>query len=337
MARVSLVTTCSHSPFLFTPPELWNDIRTRRGGHREGVPYESPEVCQQKYDRTLKAWETLAAKVAAAKPDVLLVFGDDQGELFNFSNFPALGVYVGEEFSGYRTTAGAALTGGPRGEKKPKTPENWATIKGRPDLAKDLMVGLMERGFDVAFSLDLPNKEEGMGHAFMRPLYRMTPSYNIPVVPFFVNCYYAPQPTAKRCYDLGRAVREAIESSPLDLNVGVVGSGGLWHTPGQPDSYLDEDFDHTILKYVESGDARGMADYFDAFQSPAAEASPEMLKRISGGTGMRTLGGPWSGSGETRNWVAAAALADGRPGTVVDYVPIYSSPIGTGWAYWDHV
>ncbi len=42
-----------------------------------------------------------------------------------------------------------------------------------------------------------------------------------------------------------------------------------------------------------------------------------------------------SGTGETRNWVAAVATFDGMTGTMIDYIPIYSSPIGTGFAYWD--
>ena len=42
-----------------------------------------------------------------------------------------------------------------------------------------------------------------------------------------------------------------------------------------------------------------------------------------------------SATGETRNWVAAVATVDGMTGTMIDYIPIYSSPIGVGFAYWD--
>jgi hypothetical protein len=48
---------------------------------------------------------------------------------------------------------------------------------------------------------------------------------------------------ALRCYDLGRAVRDIILNYPEDLSVGIVRSGGLWHTPGSANSYIDEDFD----------------------------------------------------------------------------------------------
>ena len=38
---------------------------------------------------------------------------------------------------------------------------------------------------------------------------------------------------------------------------------------------------------------------------------------------------------ETRNWIAAAVVVDGVPSTMIDYIPLYASPIGTGFAYWD--
>ena len=58
------------------------------------------------------------------------------------------------------------------------------------------------------------------------------------------------------------------------------------------------------------------------------------MNLASGGTGI--LLGVGGGTGETRNWIVAAAVADGQPATVIDYVPIYASPIGTSFAYWDN-
>ena len=77
-----------------------------------------------------------------------------------------------------------------------------------------------------------------------------------------------------------------------------------------------------------------MADEFDAEgASPPADYSPQTARWIDGGTGMYT--GIGSGTGETRNWVAAAGVADGKAGVVLDYVPVFASPCGMGFAYWD--
>jgi hypothetical protein len=132
---------------------------------------------------------------------------------------------------------------------------------------------------------------------------------------------------------LGRAIRDVIEESSLNLKAVIVGSGGLWHTPEVPDAYIDEEFDKTILRHLSTGKARKMAEYFDSVPWPYPSASPEIATKLIHGIG--TSVGVGSGVGETRNWIVAASVVDGIKGTVVDYVPIYASPTGAGFAYWD--
>ncbi len=330
MATICTVLGCSHSPFLFMPPELWDEVRRRRQLAKD-VPRPSVEANKVEFDRCMKAYATLRQKIEAVKPDVLLIFGDDQREQFSFSNFPALGIYLGEEMEGESKPVGFLRRA--MGMDNVPFEENWVKAKGAPEFGKQLMMGLMKRDFDLAFSLDLPNKERGLGHAFLHPPYYLTPNYDIPILPFFVNCCYAPQPSGKRCYDLGKAVKQVIEESPMDLRVAVIGSGGLWHTPGVPGAYLDEEFDRTILKFVGTGEARKMAEYFDSCEWPYPSATPEVADKLLGGTGMSA--GLGSGVGETRNWLIASAVADGVNGSVVDYVPVYASPCGMAFAHWD--
>jgi hypothetical protein len=54
-------------------------------------------------------------------------------------------------------------------------------------------------------------------------------------------------------------------------------------------------------------------------------------------TGMPAISGPQLGTRETCNWIGAAAVADGCPNEIVDYIPMYASPIGTAFAYCDKV
>ena len=59
---------------------------------------------------------------------------------------------------------------------------------------------------------------------------RLMTGATIPTVPVMLNTYYPPnQPTPKRCYNLGQALRGAIESWPKDIRVGILASGGLSH------------------------------------------------------------------------------------------------------------
>ncbi len=337
MARVCSVIATSHSPFLYTPSEEWEPGRTerlKRGGWSTDTPVDSVEENARKEARIKAAFGVLREHLEAAKPDVLLIFGDDQLEQFDFKNFPALSLYIGDAFEGYKISRMIGLPVMPGRKERPKTPETWVKVQSNPEFSHALIRELMTDGFDLAFSNELSDPDEGMGHAFMRPLYYLDPEYRLPMVPFSVNCYFGPQPTGKRCYQLGRAVRAAIERIPLDLNVAVIGSGGLWHLPNYPNSWIDESFDQQILAGIKSGDARKTAEYFDTVQLPYDPASKDSVKLASGGTGI--LLGVGGGTGETRNWIVAAAVADGQPGTVVDYIPVYASPIGVSFAYWDN-
>ena len=335
MARLVSVICTSHTPFMLSSVDRWEHTRTLRagkGGFDPGVPVESRAEMEAKDARIAAARGVLRDALRAAAPDVLVVFGDDQLEQFKLTNFPALGIFTGDAFSGFKISP---LDGPPfPGDwpPRPRTAEHWATVPGKPDLAKFLLTRLLARGFDLAFSTQLGDADRGMGHAIMRAHTLLETGFGIPTVPVWINCYYGPQPTAQRCYDFGRAVRATIEDFPDDLRVAVIGSGGLWHTPGAGASILDETFDRAILAEVASGDARAMAAAFDAYRLVYDPADARSVKDASGGTGIVT--GLGSGTGETRNWIAAAATVDGVAGTVVDYIPVYASPVGIAFASW---
>jgi aromatic ring-opening dioxygenase catalytic subunit (LigB family) len=298
----------------------------------ETNPWTTEEENQAQWDRTRVAFDVLKQKMEEAKPDVILCFGDDQIEQFNFSNFPGFAIFVGEDYEGYKTFARQGFVPGQRKGFTEKTDDTWVKVPAHAAFAKEVAVNLVRREFDLSFMTEEANKEHGIGHAFLRPMSNIVPDFDIPTIPFYINCFYGPQPTANRVYQLGKAIREIIENSPQDLRVAVFGSGGLWHTPGNPESYLNEEFDQASLDAVKSGDAKAFADHFDRYvETPIDEYKNDTW--VDGGTGM--YNGIGSGTGETRNWIAAAAVADGTPGTVIDYVPLYSSPCGVGFAYWE--
>jgi len=332
MAKITSVIAASHSPYLFEPVTWWNEMyawRSQKGGYAEDNPIDDAQTNVEKHARVAAAYDELATVFQESKPDVVVVFGDDQEEQFDSRNQPALAVYVGGAYNGYRTIAYQGIG---RRELKPKTDEHWTRVNSAPDLAKSLLQSLMDQGFDPAYMTSLPNEDFGMGHAFMRPLEKLTfGRFDIPVVPVLVNGLYPPQPSAARCVAAAHAIRKAIESWPEHLNVAVLGSGGLWHTPGAKEAYLDEEFDQEILARIESGDIDGLAAYFDAWAPPEHRRSLKCFESFNGDTGMR--GGIGSGAGEVRNWIMAAAVAD-RPAIIVDYVPVYASPCGMGFAYW---
>jgi hypothetical protein len=327
MGQLVGVFQTAHTPFCYRRPEDWNQARSGRE-LRADVPLDDLESNRRKYARVQEGFAVLRRKLEQAGPEVIVVFGDDQLECFDFCNYPAFSIYVGEEFSG--TLAGEDTPIGALASSPPKR----TTLKGHPELGVALLTGLMKRGIDPAFCMDMPKPQEGIGHAVMRPAQSLT-DLRTPIVPILINCYYAPQPTAARCYQVGRAVREIIEELPGSLRIALVGSGGLWHTPRKKQAWLNEAFDEALLGCMARGDIRAMAACFDEYQVPAGDASQDIGARGREVTGMPGFGGPQGGTRETCNWIAAAGAVEGTTATIVDRVPIYASPIDAAFAYFN--
>ncbi len=173
-------------------------------------------------------------RLAAARPDAICVIGGDHIEGFFLNAVPALGVFVGSEVSGefgrYRYTFAV-----------------------HEPLARAIVEQGIERGFDLLYS-----QEIRLDYAFYVPLHFTMPEPPVPIVPLHVNVYLPPQPTPRRCYAWGEALRAIIDTRPE--RVALVASGGMSHFPGT-DRYAspDYDFDRRLLQALAEGRGRETA------------------------------------------------------------------------------
>jgi hypothetical protein len=175
------------------------------------------------------------------------------------------------------------------------------SFPGHAPLARGLIGSLLEQGFDVAASAGVPDDAvSGLGHAFgIVETQLMHEPGAIPLVPVLVNTYWPPnQLPVSRSYDLGVAVRRAIESFDEDLRVIVVASGGLSHFS------TDEELDARVLAACRTGSEEALRGF-----------EPELLN---------------GGSSEIRNWIAVAAACRDLPFAWDEYVPVYRTAVGTG-------
>src|ERR1700691_2371779 len=145
---------------------------------------------------TARLYAAVAEHMAAAAPDVLIVFTDDHFNTFFLDNFPTFAIGIAE------------ATAGPNDQTR--MPRYNVAVPGA--LAAHIRESAIARGFDIALAQDFE-----VDHAVMVPLHFITPQMKIPVLPIFINCLAPPLPTARRCYALGEAVRAAIVSWPQPL------------------------------------------------------------------------------------------------------------------------
>ncbi len=68
------------------------------------------------------------------------------------------------------------------------------------------------------------------------------------VIPLAVNVIQYPAPTGNRCYNLGKAIKKAVESWGEDLKVVIIGTGGMSHQiQGKRAGLINTPFDTRFL------------------------------------------------------------------------------------------
>lgn len=330
MAKIVLGMGTSHGPMLSTPPEQWDsrvaadrtrihDFRGKKWSFDELVTARRNEglaqqikldVWRERHARCRAGLGELARVFDEVRPDVVVLLGNDQMEVFRDTLIPAFSVNWGESIinSEYEAARLARLPAGIEISVPGHIPPGGATSPGVPALGEHLIKQLIGAQFDVASMKQFPRDETP--HAFGFVFRQIMLDRVVPTVPVLVNTFYPPnQPSIERCYAFGQRLKEAIESWESDARVAVIASGGLTHF------VIDETVDECFLRVVRR------------------EAPVQELAAFGDATFQ-------AGTSELKNWVPVVAAMDALQfaPTVVDYVPCYRSEAGTGNAmgfiYW---
>ena len=315
MAEIVLGIATSHSPQLRIAPEQWHlliekDEKDPRFDYQQLLRHADPAlgkeltepVFQKKFEACQKAISALREKLAAARPDVAIVIGDDQHEQFFEENMPMFSIYYNETVEQKARAAHGRASWWNAAAAHPD--EVQKVSPAHPELARYLIKALIAKGFDIATSNKL-RSQIGVGHAFTFVINRILAGDSmpfVPMVPLSINAFFPPnQPLPGRCYDLGKALAEAVRSWRADKKVAVIASGGLSHF------IIDEEIDRMALDGLVKKDREKLA-----------RLPLERLMVL--------------GTGEILNWVAAAGALEQLEPTLLDYVPCYRTPAGTGCA-----
>lgn len=296
----------SHAPALLLPVEAWPDAYALMRGdvaQPTSAGLENEEFNIAAEARIHAGIALLRERIQAAEPDVIVIVGDDQREVFGPAFNPTLAVYCGNDVSGHTL---AYFRDKPGIDRR-------VDLKCAGDFGHALAVSLIDQGFDPAVMTELVpmSRPEGIGHAFTRPVHFLgLDDMGIPVVPVFLNAYHDPLPSGQRCYDLGAAIRRMADKRPE--RVAVLGSGGLSHDPRGPRAgWIDRKLDKWVLQKIGEGDGTALASLF-TFDSD-------------------TLGG---GTGEIRSWITVAGAFEAVPAEVIDYIPLHHAVTGLAFASW---
>jgi OH-DDVA oxygenase/3-O-methylgallate 3,4-dioxygenase len=330
MAEIVLGIWTTHGPQLSTTPEQWS-LRVPADRSRKhwfkGKLYPFEELVEMRRSENLDKRSALDARTRAhaacqkaiarvaeiwkeVRPDVCVVFGNDQRELVLPEMQPAYTVFHGEKFWNGpldKVRASELPTGIVEAEWANR-PDERTEYQALPDLATSLLERGLDKGWDFAASSAWPDHPSphhhvGTPHAFAYILRRVMEDRAVPMLPIITNTFFPPnQPRPWRCFQLGQLMYSVLQEWKKDVRVAVFGSGGMTHF------VINEEFDHALIQAIDRRDA----DYLKA-------VPPSYMK---------------DGTSELLNWISASGclFQTGLSGKLIDYVPCYRTEAGTGTA-----
>jgi protocatechuate 4,5-dioxygenase, beta chain len=223
MARITAGVATSHIPAVGAAIDL--------GKTHE--PYWQPVFAGYEFS---KRW------IAEHRPDVVVLVYNDHASAFSLELIPTFAIGCAESF------APADEGWGPR---------PVPVVEGHPELAWHIAQSTILDEFDMT----IVNRMD-VDHGLTVPLSLMfgrPDKWPCKVIPLAVNVVQYPPPTGNRCWNLGHAIRKAVESFDADLNVMVWGTGGMSHQlQGPRAGLINREFDMRFLDRLTT-DPEGLA------------------------------------------------------------------------------
>lgn len=216
MASLVCVIAVTHNPRIF-----WNS---------EGADAASRAAVHGMF-------EELRRRLAEARPDRLIVVGNDHFDNFFLDTMPAFCVGLAPVAEGPFWYEAEVM----------RTPSYRAAVD--VGLADDLINLGMRRGIDFAQS-----HEFRLDHGFCIPLWIVRPEGDLPIAPVFTNTFAYPLPTPRRFFELGQTIQALVRERPASERVAVVTSSNLSLDVGGPKvGRRDEEFNRLALDLMRRG------------------------------------------------------------------------------------
>ena len=196
-----------------------------------GAALDNGKSQEPYWQRVFAGYEESKKWIAEVKPDVCIVVFNDHATAFSVDIVPTFALGCAAEFT--------------------PADEGWGprpvpTVHGHPELAAHIAQSVILDEFD----LTIVNNME-VDHGLTVPLSLMfgqPEEWPCKIIPLAVNVVLFPPPTGKRCFDLGAAIRRAVDNYPEDLKVVIFGTGGMSHQISGPRAGLiNSEFDKAFL------------------------------------------------------------------------------------------
>lgn len=220
MARITAGVTTSHVPAI-------------------GAAIDLGKMTQPYWAAVFQGYEFSKRWIAEQKPDVVFLVYNDHASAFSLDIVPTFAIGCADRF--------------------PPADEGWGPrpvpeVVGHAELAAHIAQSVIQQDFDLTVIYKME-----VDHGLTVPLSLMfgqPEAWPVRVIPFPVNVVLYPPPSGHRCFELGKAIRRAVESFDEDLNVQIWGTGGMSHQlQGLRAGLINREFDQRFLDQIVSDPA----------------------------------------------------------------------------------
>ena len=238
MARITAGVATSHVPA----------IGAAIDNQKTGTDYWRP---------LFAGYEASKRWMAAHTPDVVILVYNDHASAFSLDIVPTFAIGCADHYA--------------------PADEGWGarpvpTVQGHPELAAHVTQSVIEQDFD----LTIVNRMD-VDHGLTVPLsllFGQPKAWPVKVIPLAVNVLLYPPPSGRRCFELGKAIRRAVESFDKDLNVQIWGTGGMSHQlQGARAGLINSTWDNAFLdRLIEDPEGLSRVPHLEYLREAGSEA-----------------------------------------------------------------
>jgi protocatechuate 4,5-dioxygenase beta chain len=233
-----------------------------------GAAWDNKKTDTPYWEPVFKGFDFSKKWIADLKPDVILLAYNDHASAFSLEIIPTFALGCAAEFQ--------------------PADEGWGprpvpVVKGHPVLAAHIAQSVILDEFD----LTLVNKMD-VDHGLTVPLTLMfgqPQEWPCKIIPLHCNVIQYPPPTGNRCYNLGKALKKAVESFPEDLRVVIFGTGGMSHQlQGARAGLINKEWDARFLdNLVKDPEANTRIPFIEYVREAGSEGIELVMWMISRG------------------------------------------------------
>ncbi len=264
--------------------------------HNPRIFWNADQADAQGRERVYGTFGALRRRLADARPDRLIVVGDDHFDNFFLDTMPAFCVGVAPRAEGPFWYEAELM----------RIPRYRAHVD--VDLATHLLDVGARCGIDFAQA-----HEFGLDHAFCVPLSVVRPEADLPIVPVFTGLFAYPLPRPRRFFEVGEAIKALIAEREAGERIAVLASFNLSLDVGGPRmGRRDEAFDREALDLMRAGRV------------------DEILSRMT----VERLLDAGNSATEFLNYVVVLGLVGDRPPDLLEYqmVPAWGACPFAAWS-----